>query len=133
MRNILLRTPLVGWIVGGVMLSALGGCSRPLAQNENETEQMDFRKIILRAKEEVFPALIFVKPIVEEFISGEKKQQEVFGSGVLISPDGYAVTNFHVVDKAVRINCVLYDERQVEVELVGSDRDTDLADLKIKN
>lgn len=94
-------------------------------------EQGDFREIISRAKSEVFPALIFVKPIVEDYGSGEKKQQEVFGSGVIISPDGYAVTNWHVVDKAVTINCVLFDKRQVPVELIGSDRDTDLALLKL--
>ena len=41
------------------------------------------------------------------------------------------MTNWHVVDKAVSINCVLYDERQVKVELIGSDRDTDLALLKL--
>lgn len=94
-------------------------------------EPGDFREIISRAKSEVFPALIFVKPIVEDYGSGEKKQQEVFGSGVIITPDGYAVTNWHVVDKAVTINCVLHDKRQVPVELIGSDRDTDLALLKL--
>jgi serine protease Do len=101
------------------------GCQKP-------TEApLDFRQIILNAKTEVFPALIFVKPIVEEYSSGIKRQQEVFGSGVIISPDGYAVTNFHVIDKAVEINCVLFDKRQVTVELIGSDRDTDLALLKL--
>ncbi len=94
-------------------------------------EDLDFRKIISNAKQRVFPALIFVKPIVEEFESGEKQQQEVFGSGVIISPDGYAVTNHHVIDKAISINAVLFDKRQVRVELVGSDRDTDLALLKL--
>ncbi|KPK73027.1 MAG: hypothetical protein AMJ79_15395 [Phycisphaerae bacterium SM23_30] len=113
----------------GLILSVAGGRSGPI--QEKPTEMLDFRKIIHQAKEEVFPALIFVKPIVEEFISGEKKQQEVFGSGVIVSEDGFAVTNWHVVDKAVRINCVLYDKRQVEVELLGSDRDTDLALLKL--
>jgi serine protease Do len=102
-----------------------------LSQKASCQEPADFRQIINRAKAEVFPALIFVKPIVEDYESGEKKQQEVFGSGVIISPDGYAVTNWHVVDKAVSINCVLYDERQVKVELIGSDRDTDLALLKL--
>ncbi|MBP7053349.1 MAG: trypsin-like peptidase domain-containing protein [Phycisphaerae bacterium] len=94
-------------------------------------EHGDFREIISRAKSEVFPALIFVKPIVVDYGSGEKKHQEVFGSGVIVSPDGYAVTNWHVVDKAVTINCVLHDKRQVPVELIGSDRDTDLALLKL--
>ena len=94
-------------------------------------EDADLRTIISRAKSDVFPALIFVKPIVEDYDSGEKTQQEVFGSGVIVSDDGYAVTNWHVVDKAVRINCVLHDKRQVEVDLIGADRDTDLALLKL--
>ncbi len=109
-----------------IAMSTMDGL-RPAAGQEPG----DFREIISRAKSEVFPALIFVKPIVEDYGSGEKKQQEVFGSGVIISPDGYAVTNWHVVDKAVTINCVLYDKRQVPVELIGSDRDTDLALLKL--
>jgi serine protease Do len=92
---------------------------------------LDFRKIISEAKKEVFPALIFVKPIVEGFESGERKQNEVFGSGVVISGDGYAITNYHVIDKAVAINVVLWDKRQVSAQLVGSDRDTDLALLKL--
>ena len=110
-----------------VLMTVLMG----LAPKAAGQEHADFREIISRAKAEVFPALIFVKPIVADYESGEKKQQEVFGSGVIISPDGYAVTNWHVVDKAVSINCVLYDERQVKVELIGSDRDTDLDLLKL--
>jgi serine protease Do len=113
-------------IVAVLALGLAGGVPKGFAQ-----EHGDFREIISRARSEVFPALIFVKPIVADYESGEKKQQEVFGSGVIISPDGYAVTNWHVVDKAMSINCVLYDKRQVTVELVGSDRDTDLALLRL--
>lgn len=115
-----------------VVLVSLVSTGNGRQRNRPEVpENLDFREIINDAKKEVFPALIFVKPIVEEYTSGEKKQQEVFGSGVIISPDGYAVTNHHVIDKAIAINCVLYDKRQVPVELIGSDRDTDLALLKL--
>jgi len=120
------RTRVRTWCIALAALTTAGAVPRAAGQ-----EHGDFREIISRAKSEVFPALIFVKPIVEDYGSGEKKQQEVFGSGVIISPDGYAVTNWHVVDKAVTINCVLYDKRQVPVELIGSDRDTDLALLKL--
>jgi S1-C subfamily serine protease len=91
--------------------AALAGSQRVAGQ-----EQPEFPRIISLAQSEVFPALVFVKPIVAEYDSGEKKQEEVFGSGVIISPDDYAVTNWHVVDKAVAINCVLYDKRQVEAK-----------------
>ncbi len=114
-----------------VIVAALAMTLAGWVQKGTGQERGDFREIISRAKSEVFPALIFVKPIVADYESGEKKQQEVFGSGVIISPDGYAVTNWHVVDKAMSINCVLYDKRQVTVELVGSDRDTDLALLRL--
>lgn len=110
----------------GLMVLSFNGVSRATPQ-----EPANLPQIISRAKSEVFPALIFVKPIVADYDSGEKKQQEVFGSGIIVSGDGYAVTNWHVVDKAVTINCVLFDKRQVEVELIGSDRDTDLALLKL--
>jgi serine protease Do len=117
---------LASTLAAAVLAITLAGSRQVAGQ-----EQSDFRQTINRAKSEVFPALIFVKPIVEQFDSGEKKQQEVFGSGVIIDPNGYAVTNWHVVDKAVAINCVLYDKRQVEVQLIGSDRDTDLALLRL--
>ena len=94
-------------------------------------ESLNFEAIIQKAKSEVFPALVFVKPIREEFSSGEKTQQEVLGSGVIISPDGYVVTNYHVVEEAVQINCVLFDKEQYPAEIVGQDPETDLALLKI--
>ncbi len=99
--------------------------------NIGDKGALDFRQIISNAKKEVYPALIFVKPIVEEFSSGEKTQQEVFGSGVIISADGYAITNHHVIDKAIALNCVLYNKNQVPARIIGFDKDTDLALLKL--
>ena len=53
------------------------------------------------------------------------------GSGVIISEDGYIVTNNHVIDDAYNIIITLNDGRELEAELVGSDPNTDLALLKI--
>ena len=93
---------------------------------------IDFEKVITNAKEKVFPALVFVKPISEQYEGGEKQRQQVFVSGVILSPDGYAVTNHHVVDKATSINCVLFDKDQVPATLIGQDKETDLALIKLK-
>ena len=53
------------------------------------------------------------------------------GSGVIISPDGYIVTNHHVVDKSANIKVMLSDKKEFDAQLVGSDPSTDLALLKV--
>src|SRR5262245_47585430 len=52
------------------------------------------------------------------------------GSGVAISPDGLIVTNDHVVDGASALEVAFPDGRQLTANVIGSDRDTDLALLK---
>ena len=54
------------------------------------------------------------------------------GSGVIISSNGYIVTNNHVIDKADKIEVILDDKRKLEATLVGTDPSTDLALLKVK-
>ena len=61
-----------------------------------------------------------------------QSQQMATGSGVVISGDGYIVTNNHVVDHAEKIEVVLNDKRSYEATLIGKDPSTDLALLKIK-
>jgi serine protease Do len=53
------------------------------------------------------------------------------GSGVIISPDGYIVTNNHVVDGAVQMRVTLHDRRILTAKLVGVDKLTDLAVIKV--
>ena len=53
------------------------------------------------------------------------------GSGVIISPDGYIVTNNHVIEEGDKFNVTLNDNREYEAKLVGTDPTTDLALLKI--
>jgi serine protease Do len=53
------------------------------------------------------------------------------GSGVIISPDGYIVTNNHVVDKAEKITVTTNDHRILEAKVIGRDPNTDLALIKV--
>jgi len=54
------------------------------------------------------------------------------GSGVIITEDGYILTNRHVVHNAAKIQVTLHDQRTFEAEIIGEDRFTDLAVIKIK-
>src|SRR6202046_4011007 len=68
------------------------------------------------------------------FNHGMKPQSQIehgIGSGVLISPDGYIVTNNHVIDGAVDINVTLQDRRILHAKLIGADPLTDLAVIKV--
>ncbi len=53
------------------------------------------------------------------------------GSGVIVSPDGYLLTNHHVIDNAVKITVELNDDRAFPAKVIASDAATDLAVLKI--
>ena len=57
--------------------------------------------------------------------------QAGLGSGVIISPDGYILTNNHVVEGADEIEVVLNDSRRSRAKVIGTDPDTDLAILKV--
>ena len=62
---------------------------------------------------------------------GEPKHVQGVGSGFIISPDGYVVTNNHVVDGADEVNVVLNDGSRYKATVTGRDSKTDLAVLKI--
>lgn len=74
-------------------------------------------------------------PFFRYFFGPPQMEREVpvsaLGSGVIISGDGYIITNNHVVENADKITVKLYDGKQREARLVGTDPRTDLAVVKI--
>src|SRR6185503_11613575 len=88
-------------------------------------------EVIQEAKDKVFPAVVFIKPIQQEFRGGKMEKIQVFGSGAIISPEGYVVTNILVAETATEIRCVLSDKEEVTAKLVGLDPETDLAVIKL--
>lgn len=81
----------------------------------------------------------FQRDIFSEFFYGPGAGGREFkqfgsgsGSGVIISEDGYIVTNNHVIDNAKEIQVTLNDNRKYDAVIIGSDPSTDIAVLKIK-
>ncbi len=61
----------------------------------------------------------------------EKEPSSSLGSGVLVSPDGFILTNHHVISDADEIDVALSDGRKVKAKIIGSDPETDIAVIKI--
>ncbi|GAB6183019.1 DegQ family serine endoprotease [Thermodesulfovibrio hydrogeniphilus] len=63
---------------------------------------------------------------------GKKWKEMSMGSGVIVSEDGYILTNYHVIEQADEIKVTLYDRRTFKARIVGVDPKTDLAVIKIE-
>ncbi|MBI4849217.1 MAG: DegQ family serine endoprotease [Nitrospirae bacterium] len=61
----------------------------------------------------------------------KKWKEQSLGSGVIVSPDGYILTNAHVVEKADEIQVTVYDQQNYKGKIIGSDPKTDIAVIKI--
>jgi serine protease Do len=80
----------------------------------------------------------FNDPFFQQFFGGQfprapqEQRERGLGSGVIVSPDGYILTNNHVIDKATDIKVILADKRQFSGKVVGADPKTDIAVVKIE-
>ena len=73
-------------------------------------------------------------PFFDEFFGLRNQQPQIargYGSGVILTEDGYIVTNNHVIENAQNIKVILNDKREFEAKLIGTDPSTDIALLKV--
>ncbi|MFQ6604234.1 MAG: S1C family serine protease [Fidelibacterota bacterium] len=124
-----------------LLLAFLGVVSGQLIEQSRRTA-------ITRAIEEVSPAVAsinviavkefagpspYIDPFFSYFFPNSIHRQRVksSGSGIMISPDGYVLTNYHVIENALEIIVTLPGGEDYMAELVGSDKVTDVALLKL--
>ncbi len=141
----------VGIIFGALLVSGFG-LVRPSLADINlgaaappvnlDADATSFSKAFIEVAKKVTPAIVQINVVSE---NKENPHQDFFffpfkdmpkeergsGSGIIISPDGYILTNNHVVENATTLKVGLFDKRVFDAKVVGTDPLTDLAVVKI--
>ncbi len=142
---------LIGVIFGAVLVSGFG-LVRPMLADLNlgateppvklDADASSFSQAFIEVAEKVTPAIVQITVVAERenphsdwFFFPFKdmpKEQKGSGSGIIISADGYIITNNHVVENSNKVTVGLWDKRQFDAVVVGTDPLTDLAVVKIE-
>lgn len=141
-------SPFAGTCGGGSIAEA--ATDNPLLKSESVQYALKFQDAIREIYKEVNPAVIrieteqtvevnhpfFNDPMFRRFFQvpeGQQKQKRAgLGSGFVISSDGFAVTNHHVVQKVDKITVKLTNGKEYSAKLIGSDPNSDIALIKIE-
>lgn len=155
-KNILgtLSLILIGIIFGAVLVSGFGwvkpsyadiqiGAERPPVEKLDPQAEA-FNNAFIQVAEKVTPSIVQITVVTtvknklpEEFHfffpfkDDIPREQQGGGSGIIISEDGYILTNNHVVEDAKQVTVTLHDKREFDATIVGRDPLTDLAVIKI--
>src|SRR5208282_672797 len=110
--------------------------SRPFPHDSSDDHLFDaYSRAVMGAAESVSPAVVNIevhRPSGGR--AGNSRNPDApagSGSGFIVAPDGYIITNSHVVHRASRISVTLSDGRKSGAEMIGDDPDTDLAVIRI--
>ncbi|MHC4976565.1 MAG: PDZ domain-containing protein [Planctomycetota bacterium] len=101
------------------------------ASHDIGTLREDVRAMITTSRDHVYPALVNISVVTVQYWDGRAVKGRSTGSGTIISPEGYVVTNQHVTDGGDEFICTLADKQELPATLVGEDPLTDLAVLKL--
>ncbi len=128
------------WVKSGFADVSLGAKTPPVTLNADATA---FSQAFIEVAEKVTPSIVQITVVTESESDPHKdfffpfkdfeipKEQLGSGSGIIISDDGYILTNNHVVENGKSVTVLLYDKRKYEATIVGTDPLTDLAVIKI--
>lgn len=126
------------WVTSGQEIPFVATSNMPTSAKGAGINEVDFTL----AAEKTVNAVVHVKNLtmskgpssLSDFFYGFERQQipQVgTGSGVIISPDGYIVTNNHVIANSSQLEVTLNNNKTYEAELIGTDSDSDIALLKV--
>ncbi|CAH8198954.1 serine endoprotease [Vibrio aestuarianus] len=135
MLSFLARSVGIGLITGVILLLAIPSLRSNVLTTPNNAEPADIGSLQLSFNQAVRRAAPAVVNIYNQKYTenGSKKLSiQGLGSGVIVSEKGYIITNYHVVAQADQIVAALQDGRIAAAQLVGKDRRTDIAILRIE-
>lgn len=135
MLKFLLRPILIGLATAAVILITVPSLRQDLLQIESAPIAEDMQDVQVSFSHAVHRAGPAVANIYSrQYVEGDrlKLKTQGLGSGVIVSDKGYIITNYHVVAQADQIVVALQDGRVSSAQLVGTDKQTDIAVLKVE-
>jgi Do/DeqQ family serine protease len=124
--------------LAAALLTAVPFAAPLFAQQSSQAAR---RTPIVTVAEKVSPAVVNVSaesvvrdvdPFFGSFFGPSERRTQSLGSGLIVDANGIVVTNAHVIEGASRIVVTTLDGRELDADVLGSDRDADLAVLKLK-
>jgi Do/DeqQ family serine protease len=142
---------IVGLVFGALLVSGFGlirpsmanvTLGAPTAPVNLNADANSFNEAFIQVAKKVTPEIVLINvvaktkgqdenPFFFQFFNNIPKEEKGSGSGIIISPDGYILTNNHVVENATSVSVGLSDGRTFEAKVVGTDPLTDIAVIKI--
>jgi S1-C subfamily serine protease len=101
----------------------------PPLPDDDDLDLLDaYSRAVIGVAERMAPSVVSVRITAE---NGQGGVGQGAGSGFVIAPDGFVITNHHVIEKASSVTVVFTDGRELSARVVGSDPSTDLALLRV--